>query len=914
MTSQPAPRRTVHHGHVSASGYWWPASVTPRVEALRRILPLFEAGLQAFETDWGVIVELASPTWIDTQQAPGTPLMRVDEALISAPLTRAEREALGSGARVVLVDAGQVRRLSAEALRAIDLGEAIDVSAFDLQVGMPLGPPPAPPEPAISNPRTAGELFDAPLGRLETAHARQEVIEALGRRRGRGGGGAAPSLLAALRRALARLRPSRPPPGARGSALPERIEIPRISPLQRLLRQIDGWLSNLLYRSWFGRLLSRQHARYLQELFELLDAQRDLDALKRAIPLSSTIGHTARMPWLPLAPRSSLDIQLARPQSSSMLGLGSLFDVLKARYEAAFRRLEAAGRHSEAAFVLAELLDDAPRAVAYLERRGERVLAAELAEARKLEPALVVRQWFLAGNHRRAVRLAVQHSCFFDAIHRLERSKNEDEASALRLLYADRLADAGKLVQAARILRHPGRHAQLRLRFLQLARQQGDLTGIDLELEAAPARFQAIWQDVSALIERSDRDSILQRVAIAKQLTRSPRSHIEPSAIEPIARELGRQLIADAASGDGELVAVAGKVARWIGGAFRADFPSLVSFERRAGATLQHGYAGHDAGVRPVFDVFPLHQRFVLALGELGVRVVNRDGNTVAEFDTPAERLVLAPGLPFLLALARRGDAWLVSRIHLGTRRSEVWTEVRATAVADTFDGESWVVTDQSPGSDGHLLVLDAASPLPTTVKRISLPDDFFVQSISVRGQDCTVLGGLPYGELERLRYELPAYVLRERMTLRLVEPADAEGPSIFCGAYASDVTGAFAKWHVTLDPETGALSHPRLLHGTREIPLPPGDLSGTAQLHLDQQAFALSLTRERGSERDDGIESRVLAGTLTSGVVLDLDLAGAASVALRLTGASLVLGDAAGRVLAYDLDRPVRVADLRTR
>src|SRR5690606_21920022 len=136
MTSQPAPRRAVHHGHIRASGYWWPASVTPRVQALRRILPLFEAGLQAFETDWGVSVELASPTWIDTQQAPGTPLVRVDEALISAPLTRAEREALGSGARVVLVDAGQVRRLSAEALRAIDLGEAIDVSAFDLQVGM----------------------------------------------------------------------------------------------------------------------------------------------------------------------------------------------------------------------------------------------------------------------------------------------------------------------------------------------------------------------------------------------------------------------------------------------------------------------------------------------------------------------------------------------------------------------------------------------------------------------------------------------------------------------------------------------------------------------------------------------------------------------------------------------------------
>src|SRR5690606_27242115 len=98
-------------------------------------------------------------------------------------------------------------------------------------------------------------------------------------------------------------------------------------------------------------------------------------------------------------------------------------------------------------FVLAELLMANEEAVSFLERHGRFGLAAELAEARKLAPGLVVRQWLLAGDRERAVRLAIRHGAFADAIARLERD-HRALALQLRALWADRLATAGDFVGA----------------------------------------------------------------------------------------------------------------------------------------------------------------------------------------------------------------------------------------------------------------------------------------------------------------------------------------------------------------------------------------------------------------------------------------------------------------------------------
>src|SRR5947208_1315692 len=80
--------------------------------------------------------------------------------------------------------------------------------------------------------------------------------------------------------------------------------------------------------------------------------------------------------------------------------------------------------------------------IAFLEKHGQHRLAAELAESRDLPAGMVVRQWFLARDVRRAIRLAEERGAFADAIARLERT-HRSEAQALRMLWAERLASKG---------------------------------------------------------------------------------------------------------------------------------------------------------------------------------------------------------------------------------------------------------------------------------------------------------------------------------------------------------------------------------------------------------------------------------------------------------------------------------------
>src|SRR5262249_5527574 len=150
------------------------------------------------------------------------------------------------------------------------------------------------------------------------------------------------------------------------------------------------------------------------------------EGLRHAIPLEAAKQILERPPPRPLSwrlptPRSELTISPVRVPPGPSIGLAAdLFAPLRGLYRRTFEHADPQGRHEEAAFVLAELLQADEEAVAYLERNGELRRAAELAEARNCAPGLVVRAWFLAGDRDRAVRVARQRGAFHDAIARLE--------------------------------------------------------------------------------------------------------------------------------------------------------------------------------------------------------------------------------------------------------------------------------------------------------------------------------------------------------------------------------------------------------------------------------------------------------------------------------------------------------------
>jgi hypothetical protein len=81
----------------------------------------------------------------------------------------------------------------------------------------------------------------------------------------------------------------------------------------------------------------------------------------------------------------------------------------------------------------------------------------------------------------------------------------------------------------------------------------------------------------------------------------------------------------------------------------------------------------------------------VLALGELGVRIIGRDGRTAAHIDQPAFQLVMSDLGTRALAVAPRGQVHRVARLDLLERRGAHWCDVMFDSAARSFDGDVWI-------------------------------------------------------------------------------------------------------------------------------------------------------------------------------------------------------------------------------
>src|SRR6185369_5772372 len=229
-------------------------------------------------------------------------------------------------------------------------------------------------------------------------------------------------------------------------------EPPASSNHGRLSEWFNRVAMRLLHTSRLARLLGRRQAEYLGKMMDMFERGDLNEALKHAIPLSDLSPLEQQPAFGVPSPRNSLSIRPWQGVSSRSIGLdGGFMAHLHQLYRSTFARLVAQKRIEEAAFVLAELLRANQEAVAFLERHGKLTLAAELAEARKLAPGIVVRQWFLAGDIQRAVGIARRERAFADAVLRLEKT-HKKQADKLRLVWADSLAEGGNYAGAVDVI------------------------------------------------------------------------------------------------------------------------------------------------------------------------------------------------------------------------------------------------------------------------------------------------------------------------------------------------------------------------------------------------------------------------------------------------------------------------------
>ncbi|WP_030267055.1 bpX6 domain-containing protein [Streptomyces sp. NRRL B-24484] len=487
-------------------------------------------------------------------------------------------------------------------------------------------------------------------------------------------------------------------------------------PRRPLLR---GLLARLTLRSPAAALVRGRHARYLYRLDRAFREKRWEDALRDAIQLGAPGGD--RQDWLSLGLPSRYTGALratpgvAVPGGTSALSGLDAQQYLTGLYRAAAEALEREGRIDEAAFVLADLLHRSGEAVAFLDRHGRTAQAAELAEGRELDPDLVVRLWWRAGDRDRAVRTAHRRGAFPLAVERLT-ATDPAAARELRLAWAQHCRSAGDRIGAVEAV-WPEEElrgsvvADLRDAVALGGPAQGRALAHLLAL-GAPAATVQLARTVIDSDERSGRGG---RAALLTTLSELPAA--DPVVDRELATAAARAAVRD--GGFGTHAAQGTDRARFDRLLARADPLTAADLPRpvrpgRSGGRPLELTAADRPGTLPVLDAAYLHSgALLLACGQAGVRLLTPDGRTKARWDTPADRLVLADHGGNALVIADHGRVTEISRLDLATRTLRPWTTLRSTATLGTYDGRHLI------GVDAHgIVVLDTAADRPTVVWR----------------------------------------------------------------------------------------------------------------------------------------------------------------------------------------------------
>jgi hypothetical protein len=914
MVSTLAPRALVLRGHYPTHGFVVEPSLVGESEARARVLAAWRPGTVVRRLRGGALLCVwPSPERRDVGALPGLAVVERDGAWCTLPLTDAEWLDLAPVPPGALVYASAGRAVvELEAPRVVDPAEWIDVDDVVPLSTSTLGAPPraiARPAPAQPPPDLRAQLL--PPGRQAPTAELARVVEAL-RRAERGevvpaveatrreswwqrvaawwrtARTARPMATAAseARSGAASLVPARPLPwwrrlaawlgrGASPATTPpptsSAVSVAGPAAASRLSAWLQRWARLRALAPWAGK----ESARYLSDMLDKFERGDLAEALRHAIPLGGAAGLGERVGAGLPAPRTELRIspRSAGGVGSSLVASEDLYAHLRRVYTSAFERLEREGRHEEAAFVLAELLQRSEEAVSFLERHGKLRLAAELAEARGLEPALVVRQWMVAGDVERAVALAREHGVFASALTRLERSHPE-HARRLRVLWADLCADAGDFERAVEVVWPVQDARALALGWIDRAMEVGGAVRarmIARKIELRPEAYPELRAEVLASCAERSASAALDREVLAQGLMA-----VRSEAAQRLAFPLVRAVVEDRARGwstqsSRELRTLADFAGQR---ALRGDLPEL---DRGSLPTSVHHdvhVKARDVGRTPLYDAALLpNGRLLVALGEGGVVWLTPDGRRVAHFDVPAHQLVVSDHGDRALALAPRGELTRVSKLDLRARGARHWLDLELHGHADTFDGSVWYVLERRA-----VVALDLLARRPHAVWRVE-PDGAPMRV--ARTATSMAFAAADGAELEVWTYQLPTVSLRARRRLPLPESC------------------ALAPDGRVLLLRDGRLVLSSPLTESKD-PTPSGEVLSLV-VGANGEAGALWRTT-------DGCLATVGDGASQVRVRLD----GTTTAFVRLSGRHVLVGDREGRVLLRALDARGRSGSLR--
>ncbi|MDC8013991.1 bpX6 domain-containing protein [Tahibacter soli] len=771
MTEPATIRHPVWHGVQPIAALWFAHDTLGADARIARLFAEWMPGAQALRFPEGDVLLFAEPRLRRCDDCPGLPLCRVGGVLASGPLASDERRAL-AGADLGIVTGARLVALRRADGVAIDLDRHLDLDDYALHDTYDLAeslPPPA-------TGRLAGKHAREALGGAvpPSSAERDAVLDALARRdagKGRrwrgaidGAAGGGSLVIGALRRLFAK----RPVPNTGGVA-------PRApTPAHASWRDAAARLAMLTRASW---LIGRRQAQHLARLLRQFEDGNLDEALRNALPLAGDDGANPQSPafgWL--SRRADLRLSARASGGGSSIAIGdALMEHLRKLYRRAFEKLDRAGRVDEAAFVLAELLDAKAEALDYLVKHDRAMQAAELALGWDMPAAMIVRLLLAAGDAPRAVQVARRDNAFAAAVAQLE-PQHAEHARLLRREWGRALVAQGDWLGAVDAIWPLTDLRELAAAWLLAA----ETAGVELSARALVRRAILLPETLDDHAERiealAEPGNAAARTAVAQAIL----DHRQRGdGVRRLAAWLLPAVAGDRAAGANALNRDAlDRLASLAGSATlsadlpRWQLPPISGGGRLIDRATPLALPLPAAGLHAVYDAARLRDdRWLVALGEAGVAVVDASGRLLQRFAAPAMRLVIATSRNVALALAPRGNATAlaphselmqISRLDLVRHTIVDLGVMRVSAYSGTFDGIAWNLV-----SGVFILVIDTTTPAREVLWQVPDQPRTWMTSAYSATSEAHLLRTTTFGEQpehwECWRYQLPGRRLAQR-------------------------------------------------------------------------------------------------------------------------------------------------------
>lgn len=782
----------IHRGTVLAEGFLFSAKTLTEQEMRRRILSLWQSNAKVFRSNNDLIMLFPQKFRIDCRYSIGLPLVRFDGVLSSFPLQKRDLEHfLDFNEAIILVNEGIIETIFLKDLPIEDVSMWFDISAFRVVETQTLGEVKTKPVviEKIENIDLREELKAVPKADeklAEILHVLKEKKAEMEKAKAKGSsifssgsgissatsfgsilGGMVGGAAGGIFGVLSRLFSSGIGQGGQGDYYSGGGQnswqnSPGNQP--KTPGNLRKMFTKLMFQLKIGQLVGRKQAQYLAKMMEMFENGNLEEALKHAIPLEDMQAlkeMSEQMPFLGfLRPRNDLNINYGRQNTSgSAVHLeDQWFNDLRQLYRQTFDRLVAQNRIEEAAFILAELLKSNHEAVEFLEKHGKFRLAAELAESRNLSKETIVRQWFLAGEKRRAIQIAVLHNCFEYVVTQLEK-QNHPNAAELRELWAENLAESGNYAAAINTIWQLKDKQEKAKEWIDKVIEFGGPTSAQMlakKVALFPNAFDEVKTKLLEILSENTDESKEKRAAFAHETLRLSAN----TELKTLARPLTRKLLSDISYGS--YIFTPSDLKRLVDFtqdyALRTDLPKVPpSAIRKASEPLKLVIPSNDKGSTEIFDACLLPDgKIALALGEAGVKIISKHGRTIAHFDQPTQKFIVSDLGTKAICLANRGEVWRLAKIDFVERKSVYWCDTTFTNFAPTFDGNLWFI-----GQKDEIYAIDTNSPKFESVWRVS---EIGGQIAEInRSKSKLMLLIIHSKGIEKWWYELPNFTLRSR-------------------------------------------------------------------------------------------------------------------------------------------------------